>query len=215
MASISGLNIVALTDHNSAKNCPAFFKAAERNGIIPIAGMELTTSEDIHVVCLFEELSDALEFDKMLQQYRTLIKNRKDIFGEQQIMNELDEVVAEEEYLLPLATSVSVEDVQDLVKYYKGVCYPAHIDRDSNGIISILGTLPESLHFSFVELKDSGNIPAFSDKYGITDKKIIISSDAHYLTDIRDCESFFELEASADNPKEVVKQLFTYLRSDL
>ena len=56
IASLSGLNIIALTDHNSTANCPAFFAACERFGITPIAGMELTTSEDIHVVCLFEEL---------------------------------------------------------------------------------------------------------------------------------------------------------------
>ena len=54
MATLCGLNIVALTDHNSCKNCPAFFAAAKKYGIIPIAGMELTTSEDIHIVCLFE-----------------------------------------------------------------------------------------------------------------------------------------------------------------
>ena len=50
MASLCGLNIVALTDHNTTANCPAFFEAAKRYGIIPIAGMELTTSEDIHIV---------------------------------------------------------------------------------------------------------------------------------------------------------------------
>jgi len=41
MAALKGLNIVALTDHNSTKNCPAFFEACKKQGIIPIAGMEL------------------------------------------------------------------------------------------------------------------------------------------------------------------------------
>ena len=59
MATILGLNIIALTDHNTCKNCPAFFTAAKRYGLVPVAGMELTTSEDIHVVCLFENLEDA------------------------------------------------------------------------------------------------------------------------------------------------------------
>ena len=54
MGVVSGLNIMALTDHNTCKNCPAFFEAAKRNGIIPIAGMELTTSEDIHIIFLFQ-----------------------------------------------------------------------------------------------------------------------------------------------------------------
>ena len=69
MASLAGIEILALTDHNTVKNCPAFFKAADRYGVIPIAGMELTTSEDIHVICLFEELSSALDFDKYLNLF--------------------------------------------------------------------------------------------------------------------------------------------------
>ena len=81
MASLSGINILALTDHNSTKNCPAFFEAAAEYGIIPVAGMELTTSEDIHVVCLFGDLDSALRFDKSLDSYRIPIKNKPDIFG--------------------------------------------------------------------------------------------------------------------------------------
>ena len=96
MASLAGLNIVALTDHNTAKNCPAFFEAAKRNGIIPIAGVELTTSEDIHIVCLFEYLDDALKFDNFLKDRRFKIPNRVDIFGEQMIMNGNDEVIGTE-----------------------------------------------------------------------------------------------------------------------
>ena len=76
MAKLCGLNILALTDHNSCKNCPAFFEAAKRHGIIPIAGMELTTSEDIHVVCLFEHLKDALAFDEYVDSRRNKIKNK-------------------------------------------------------------------------------------------------------------------------------------------
>ena len=56
MGELNGLDIMALTDHNTLKNCPAFFKAAYRHGIIPVAGTELTTAEDIHAVCLFATL---------------------------------------------------------------------------------------------------------------------------------------------------------------
>ena len=62
MAVLNGLDIVALTDHNSSKNCPAFFAQAKAQGIIPVAGMELTTAEDIHMICLFRTLEDALSF---------------------------------------------------------------------------------------------------------------------------------------------------------
>ena len=70
MGKLNSLDIMALTDHNSSLNCPAFFKAAEKNCIIPIAGMELTTSEDIHAVCLFENLESALEFSKEIDSRR-------------------------------------------------------------------------------------------------------------------------------------------------
>jgi predicted metal-dependent phosphoesterase TrpH len=66
MAAVQGLGIAALTDHNSAKNCPAFFRHAKKYGIVPIAGMELTTAEDIHVICLFPTLENALEFDEIV-----------------------------------------------------------------------------------------------------------------------------------------------------
>ena len=79
MGVLNGLNIMALTDHNTSKNCPAFFKAAKKNGIIPIAGMELTTAEDIHIVCLFPELEAAMEFDNTVDLHRIKYPNRTDI----------------------------------------------------------------------------------------------------------------------------------------
>ena len=83
MAALAGLNIVALTDHNTARNCPAFFAAAKKNGIIPVAGMELTTAEDIHLVCLFEDIDKALAFNDEVDKHRIRIPNRTDIFGDQ------------------------------------------------------------------------------------------------------------------------------------
>ena len=132
MATLCGLNVVALTDHNTTRNCPGFFEAAKRHGIIPIAGMELTTSEDIHVIFLFEDLETALKFDEDLQDKRILIDNRVDIYGEQMIMNGNDEVVGIEKHLLSNATMISVDDCPKLAEKYGAVCYPAHIDRQAN-----------------------------------------------------------------------------------
>lgn len=208
MAYLSGIKIVALTDHNSAKNCPAFFEAAKRYGIIPVAGLELTTSEDIHLVCLFEELSSALKFDEYLQKRRVLIKNRTDIFGDQLILDSEDEIIGSEEHLLSNATTISLDEAPSLIREYGGICYPAHIDRDANGIIAILGTLPPSPAFNCVEVRDSGSIPEYKEKYGLSDKLIIVSSDSHYLTDISESNNFFELDADPDSPCEVRRELF-------
>lgn len=215
MASLSGLNILALTDHNSCKNCPAFFVACRKYGIIPIAGMELTTAEDIHVVCLFEELSKALEFDEKLQTYRILIPNRPDIFGEQLILDSDDNVIGTEKHLLSNATKLSLEEIPDLIKSYGGICYPAHIDRDANGIIAILGTLPPTPKFNAVEIRDYEKLASLSDKYELSDKHIICDSDSHYLTDMRDACYCFEFDLDSSDEDSVRKALFTYLRKDI
>ena len=212
MASLCGLNIVALTDHNSCKNCPAFYKAAKKYGIIPIAGMELTTSEDIHVVCLFENLDDALSFDSYVEKNRVLIKNRPQIFGEQTILDENDEYVASIEYLLTNATLISIEDVTEVVREFGGVCFPAHIDREANGIISILGTIPPNSDFVFYELHSKDSLDKYSEKYNIEKHNFVISSDAHYLSDLRDKESYFELNDEPYSSDLVRKELFRILR---
>ena len=212
MASISGLDIVALTDHNTCKNCPAFFAAAEKYGIIPIAGMELTTSEDIHTVCLFETLSDAMNFDAYIDTQRIKIKNRPEFFGEQLILNGEDELIGKDDFLLSNATLISIDDVKEKVNSYGGICYPAHIDRSSNGIIAVLGTIPPDTSFTLFGLHDGERIKEYSERYGIPENKFLISSDAHCLTDMRDKQFYVELDAEDDSPAAVRRKLFELLR---
>ena len=100
MAALKGLQVLALTDHNTCKNCPAFFAACKKQGIIPIAGAEVTTAEDIHAVCLFPSLEAAMNFDRLMDERRVRVANEPDIFGRQQIMDEEDNVIGEEKYLL-------------------------------------------------------------------------------------------------------------------
>ncbi len=211
MATVCGLNVVALTDHNTAKNCPAFFKAAKKYGIIPIAGMELTTSEDIHVVCLFEQLDDAMRFDEFVENNRFKVKNRPDIFGNQFILDENDEKIGEISDLLINATSISIDDVCDTVANFGGICYPAHIDRASNGIIAILGTIPLDIGFKFFEIHDKEKIDEYSAKYGIPKERFIVSSDAHYLGDMADAENFFEIDDEPYSSSLVRKKIFERL----
>lgn len=211
MAKLCGLNIVALTDHNSCKNCPSFFEAAKKYGITPVAGMELTTSEDIHVVCLFEDIESALAFDKYVDEGRIKFKNDPEIFGHQQVLDSEDNPTYEVEHLLINASSISIDKVSEIVRRYEGVCYPAHIDREANGIIAVLGTLPDDISFGFYELHDGNNIETYSKQYKITAERFIVSSDAHYLTDFRDSENYFVLEEESDDCL-IRKRLFELLR---
>ena len=212
MAKLSGLDIVALTDHNTTANCPAFFKACEELDIIPVGGMELTTSEDIHVVCLFPTLDEAMAFGNEIDAHRTKIPNKKHIFGDQLVMNENDEVTGEDPYLLSVATDISLEDVPTLVERFRGVCYPAHIDRQSNSVITTLGTFPPTPYFAAFELHDGQKEEEIRELYALEGKKMICSSDAHRLEDVRDGEYFILLEDEAVSHDAVREALIRALR---
>ena len=207
MGYLNGLKIMALTDHNSARNCPAFFAAAKRYGIVPVPGMELTTAEDIHVVCLFPSLEDALAFNDAVDEKRIRIPNRKDIFGDQLILDAEDEVIGEEADFLTNATGITVDEAPELVKRFHGVCYPAHIDREANGIVAILGVFPEFPPFTAAEVHDDKNrIPLMNEFPILKDKRIMVSSDAHYLGDLREENASIELDVSPDDPPEKIRK---------
>lgn len=212
MAVINGLNIVALTDHNSSKNCPAFFKQAKALGLIPVAGMELTTAEDIHVVCLFRELEDAMEFDEFIDGKRIKIRNKPDIFGHQHIRDENDEICGEVDDLLLNAAVLSLEEAFAEVKKRGGVCYPAHIDRQSNGIIAALGTFPEEPAYTAYELNDAESDEEYREKFPIIKGlSRAVSSDAHYLWDISEAKFSLELDDEPYSSSKVRNALIDYL----
>ena len=53
MAKLLGLDVIALTDHNTSKNGPAAMAAGREAGVLVLPGMELNCAEEVHIVCLF------------------------------------------------------------------------------------------------------------------------------------------------------------------
>jgi PHP family Zn ribbon phosphoesterase len=206
MAALKELDVIALTDHNSCKNCPAFMKLAESFGIIGIPGMELCTEEEVHVVCLFPTLKDAMNFDAYVYSKLIPFPNNEKIFGKQQICNEEDEVIGTEPYLLINAAAISFDQVYDLVNDYHGVMIPAHIDKNANSLLSNLGFIPPDSKFSCVELKDLTRQEGLkaANPY-LNHCKIISSSDAHYLEHIN--EPLHYLHSEGRNIADILKAL--------
>ena len=212
MAALKGLQIVALTDHNSCKNCPAFFAACKKQGIIPVAGMELSTAEDVHLVCLFERLDDAMRFDEVVEGHLMNIKNRPEIFGNQLVLDGDDEIVSEEQKLLISATDLSMGDAVELARGFGAHVHPAHIDRESNGIISVLGDIPSDYGFDCVEFNDVANVERINELYPLTQEmKRVVSSDAHHLWDISEADNSVLLDDEPYSSALVRKRLFEYL----
>ena len=206
MAHLNALGIAALTDHNTVDNCPAFFAACEEYGVVPIAGMELTTAEDIHLLCIFETLDEALAFGAAVKEHRMKIKNRVEIFGEQPILNAQDEKIGEDPYFLPAATYLDLNAAAELVKAYNGICWPAHIDRDANGLLAVLGMFPPEPVFRIAELRDSEN------RKLAEGRTVVVCSDAHRLWEIGESGGTLELDTDETDPDAVRHALFAKLR---
>jgi len=213
MAKLNGVEVAALTDHNACGNCGTFFHACETYGVVPVAGMELTTSEDVHLLCLFPLLEDALAFAKAVDRNRVRIRNRAEIFGRQLLIGPDDEATGEEKDLLINATTLSLEDAAALVKEYHGAAVPAHVDREGNGIVAVLGDLPETPAFAAVEYRDGANIVRYEKQYPrLRGKRKIVSSDAHRLWEIAEPGYEIELNCKKDAGAETVrKALIDYL----
>lgn len=212
MGVLAGLQIMALTDHNTCRNCPAFFEAAEELGLIPVAGMELTTAEDIHMVCLFPSLTSAMAFDQAVARRRIPIPNRPDIFGDQFVMDATDKVIDSEPNLLSNATTLPVEEAIALADRYGGIAYPAHIDRQANGMVAVLGALPPEPPFPCVELHNGEAEEDMRRTQPLDNSLVVVGSDAHYLWDIRDKDRTIQLDASPDDPDMVRRALIDHLR---
>ena len=213
MAALNGLNLLALTDHNSCGNCKTFFDACKMYGIVPIPGMEIITAEDIHVVALFPSIDDALNFDNEMKPYKSKIKNKTDIFGDQLYIGIGDEQIGTEEDLLIVASSLDIESAVELVKKHNGAAFPAHVDRESNGIIAILGDVPPEPGFTYAEFNDGENVTKYKEKYeSLKNLPVLCSSDAHHLWDINESAHFIELEDEPYSSEKVRRELIKKLR---
>ena len=187
MAAIKGLDVVALTDHNTSRNCPAFLKMAEEYGVLAIPGMEMTTLEEVHVVCLFPTLEKALDYDKYVYDHFIPFPNDEKIFGKQQIYDENDNITGTEPLLLINAVNISFDEVYDAVGKFNGIMIPAHLDKSTTSLLSNLGFVPDGSRFKCVELKDMKKWHAIKNANPYLENcNVITDSDAHYLCDINE-----------------------------
>lgn len=190
MSIIKGLDAVALTDHNACENVRAA-AAVAGDKIIFIPGMEVETSEEVHIVTLFPTADAAEEMQRILTDSSPYIPNRPEIFGNQYIMDENDEICGEIERMLVTASGLDIYTVVAAAKDLGGIAYPAHIDRESYSVLSNLGFIPPDLDISAVEITEKSRAALegeYSNRYNI-----ITSSDAHYLWDISERNHYIEV----------------------
>lgn len=189
MAAVKGLDVIAVTDHNSCRNCAPAMKMAEEYGVIALPGMELCTEEEVHVVCLFPDLYAAMDFNDYVYDKMLKIPNKEKIFGEQLLYNAMDEIIGKEPNLLLCNTSIRFDEVFALTEERNGIMIPAHVDKTTNSLIANLGFVPPGSQFTCAEIKDLNKLTGLLETHLYLNQcRIISNSDAHYLEHIHEPE---------------------------
>jgi hypothetical protein len=108
---------------------------------------------------------------------------------------------------------ITVDEAPALVEQCGGICYPAHIDREANGIVATLGIFPELPFFPCAEYHDGDKRQEYEARFALLkNKPFVVSSDAHYLWDISGRLNKFELDCG-ETHGEIRKALFERLKS--
>lgn len=194
MCALAGLEVVALTDHNTCGNCAAFCRAAEHYGLLALPGMELTTLEEAHVVCLFPGLEAADAFSALVGEKLPRLKNDPAVFGPQIYMDEEDRVLGETDAFLAGAASIGIYEAAALAASFGGIAYPAHIDRPSFSLLANLGLWDPDMGFSVAEISKNCP-PGLFDRPDLQGVPHFDGSDAHYLDQIRDAHQTMALQS--------------------
>ena len=216
MAMVRGIDMIAVTDHNSTANLRAFSKCAEDKPVIFVPGIEVESAEEVHIVCLFPDVDSACRFGEVVRNKLPDIRNDAGLFGEQCIMDENDDITGHEDQMLLFASSMTLEEVFSSADRYGGAAYFAHADRNTYSIYSALGTLPEDVDAGVIELSDSDSGRAFAiGRKELGGRQMLYCSDAHRLADMSIGDNYIDLPVKSERPDaaDVVKWMKDMIHS--
>lgn len=208
MCALAGLQIVALTDHNTCGNCASFCRAAQLHGLTVLSGMELCTQEEIHVVCLFPDPEQAEGFSREIARHLPPIRNDPTRFGRQLRMDDEDGVLGEESAFLAGSTDIPLAQVPKLVSAWGGAAFPSHIDRPSFSLLGVLGLWDPDLGFTAAELSHHCP-PELARRPDLAGLQLLTNSDAHYLDQVWGAEHTLDLPECS--PQAVIQRLACHL----
>lgn len=179
-----GLDLIAVCDHNSAENVGAVMRAGTERGLPVLAGLEISSVEEVHSLAFFDKEEQALAMQAFVYGHLTGT-NRPEIFGDQVVANEFDEVEGFNDRLLIGATKLPLRKILDEVHRLGGLGIASHVDRPSYSLLSQLGFIPQDLALDALEI--SPNMKRESVPEKIPDAAVfpvVTFSDAHFLHDI-------------------------------
>ena len=191
----AGLDLIAVCDHNSAENAAAVLRAAGQKGLCVLPGMEISSREEVHTLAIFDRIDQALEMQDIVYG-RLKGTNRPELFGDQVVANEFDEVEGFNDRLLIGAVQIFLADVVKEVHRLGGLSIASHVDRPSFSILSQLGFVPKDLELDGLEVSvHTDRESAKKEIPGISEYALVSFSDAHFLSDVGKASTSFLMES--------------------
>lgn len=186
-----GIGLIAITDHNATANIEAVQSAAKGTELIVLPGMELQTIEEVHVLCLFDQMDQAQAFQKIVSAALPDMSNNIDFFGEQFVVDESGDFIRREERLLLTSANLTIRQAWDAVTNLGGLLIPAHINRKAYGLIQVLGLVPEDTPIEILEISVHIQPERAYEIYPqIGGYPLVQNGDAHFLEDLRGLNQF-------------------------
>ena len=180
-----GIEVVALTDHNTAENIEVFKYFCEKYSLNFIPGIETETREEIHILCYFPDLKSLFKWQKIIYQALPEQENDEDFFGPQIKCDYNDEYQSKITQLLAAAVDLSLEQCLKKVGELGGIVVPSHMDR-KHSIISQLGFIPPDLNLVTAEISKNIEPDTFLKKFSyLKELQFMQNSDSHYLKGIK------------------------------
>ncbi|MGE5541595.1 MAG: PHP domain-containing protein [Bacillota bacterium] len=177
-AAEAGVSILGITDHNSAENVAAVVAAAAGSGVHVLPGMEAQTREEVHVICLFDQVDQAMGLQEYV--YCTLpdFPYSPGAFGRQILYGADDSVRGECRKPLYAAAGLSLSEFSEEVRKRGGLIIAAHVDRPAFSVLGTLGFIPPDVPFDALEVRNRGAIGQ------VPGYRHVWSSDAHRVDDV-------------------------------
>lgn len=202
-----GIEVLAVTDHNSCLNYPALEGAAKGTGLTVVPGMEVQTVEDVHVVTLFPDYPSALACQDWVWETLPDVPNREDLFGYQVVIDQNNDVLDMVPRLLVQGTDRTVDQVIHKVHQLGGLTILAHVDRPAFSYLAVLGFIPDDLPVDAVEIsaratEEQAN--AIIESY--PSRTFLKSSDSHRLSEMEGdrCSTMILGDVSFDEVKKAL-----------
>ena len=147
-----GLDMIAVSDHNSTLHCELTVALGEKAGITVLRAAEVTSAEDVHSLVILPDGVARASFQQWIDSRSAHIPYNPDIFGDQVVIDENENIIMEIKHFLTAALNASIDEVEEAAHRHGGLFIPAHIDRPSMSITSQLGFIPEDLYIDAVEV---------------------------------------------------------------